>query len=227
MEQKKKLVNAILLAYASSIGLGHQFLYLVEGIAAFRTEQALENNCILCGDLFQGGCLSAALTSSSEHRDNAGTEETTEIHSLEPEEPRENFPGTHPLSLESLVRRAHKGLGHPGRDRFLRILANSKASPKVLEIAKNLKCSVCEKFKLPKPSRAAAPPKDIGLNEIVGVDTIQLRATFSQKTKYCINIIDYSSHFQLIVPLTAHTAEATRAGYRLWLKIFGSPRKLF
>ena len=95
-----------------------------------------------------------------------------------------------------------------------------------MEIAKSMKCSVCEKFRLPRPARAAAPPKEIGLNEIVGIDTIQLRAPFSNKTKYCINIVDYSSHFQLVVPLTGHTAEATRAGYRLWLKIFGAPRKL-
>jgi hypothetical protein len=32
------------------------------------------------------------------------------------------------LSLEALVKRAHDGLGHPGKDRFLRILKNSKAS---------------------------------------------------------------------------------------------------
>ena len=38
---------------------------------------------------------------------------------------KENFPGSHLLSLEALVKRAHDGLGHPGRDSFLRILKNS------------------------------------------------------------------------------------------------------
>lgn len=139
---------------------------------------------------------------------------------------RRSFPGTHPLSLEALVRRAHEGLGHPGRDRFLRILTSSKASPKVLEIARKMRCSICEKFKNPKPSRAGAPPKEVGLNEIVGIDSIQLRTPFSKKTKYCLNIIDYHSHFQLVVPLRDHTAMEARLGYRLWLKIFGPPRKL-
>ena len=139
---------------------------------------------------------------------------------------QKSFPGTHPLSLEALVKRAHEGLGHPGRERFLRILASSKASTRVMEIARNLKCSVCEKFKLPKPSRAGAPPKEVGLNEIVGIDSIQVRVPFSKKTKYCLNIIDYHSHFQLIVPLRDHTAMEARMGYRLWLKIFGPPRKL-
>ena len=150
-----------------------------------------------------------------------------EIDPEPPDKPEpEHFPGSHPLSLEALVRRAHDGLGHPGRDRFLRILKNSKASQKVMDIAKNLKCSVCEKFKLPRPSRVGAPPREIGLNEVVGIDTFQLRVPFSNKTKYCLNVVDYGSHFQLVIPLTGHTAHETRAGYRLWLKIFGPPRKL-
>ena len=131
-----------------------------------------------------------------------------EIDPEPPDKPEpEHFSGSHPLSLEALVRRAHDGLGHPGRDRFLRILKNSKASQKVMDIAKNLKCSVCEKFKLPRPSRVGAPPREIGLNEVVGIDTFQLRVPFSNKTKYCLNVVDYGSHFQLVIPLTGHTIQ--------------------
>ena len=141
-------------------------------------------------------------------------------------EHRENFPGSHPLSLTALIRRAHEGLGHPGRDRFLRILKASKATKQVLEIAQKMECSVCQKFKRPTTTKAGSPPKEVGINEVVGVDSIQLRCNFSQKIKYCLNIIDYHSHFQLIVPLRDHTAEAARDGYRQWVKIFGPPRKL-
>ena len=95
-----------------------------------------------------------------------------------------------------------------------------------MDIARNLKCSVCEKFKRPKPCRAGAPPREIGLNDVVGIDSFQVRVPFSQKTKYCLNVIDYSSHFQLVIPLQGHTAHEARAGYRLWLKIFGPPRQL-
>eukprot|EP00435_Cladocopium_sp_Y103_P045885 s792_g13.t1 len=211
------LVNAILLAYASSIGIAHSLLYMIDGSKMLQSDAAFENHLLLDGVIYHG----------QNFYDLTSQQAASEAYPLdETNESKENFPGTHPLSLEALVKRAHDGLGHPGRERFLRILANSKASPKVMEIARGLKCSVCEKFKLPRPSRAAAPPKEIGLNELIGVDTIQLRAPLSNKTKYCINIVDYSSHFQLVVPLTAHTAEATGVGYRLWLKIFGAPRKL-
>ena len=60
------------------------------------------------------------------------------------------FPGSGPVSLERLVKRAHEGLGHPGKERFLRILKSSKANKQVMDIAKILKCNVCENFKGPK-----------------------------------------------------------------------------
>ena len=103
---------------------------------------------------------------------------------------------------------------------------HSKASEQVLKIARELKCSVCERFKRPRPSRAGAPPREVGLNEVVGVDTIQMRASFSQKPKYCLNICDYASHFQLVVPLADHTAQGARQGYRTWIRLFGPPRRL-
>ena len=129
--------------------------------------------------------------------------------------------------MEALVRRAHEGLGHPGKERFVRILKGSNLSPQVLEIAKRFDCAVCAKFKRPLPSRQAAPPREIGLNDLVGVDSIQIRVQFSQKVRYLLNIIDYHSHFQMVIPLTDHTAHAARQGYRMWLKLFGPPKKLY
>ncbi len=227
------LINAVLGAYAVSVGLAGSRIYVLDANEVIQNEAVFESHFVKeLKNLPQPHELHVA---------EAGNEEEIEIGS-DPEPVEENdpdqepdqgsqsrqrsFPGTHPLSLEALVKRAHEGLGHPGKERFLRILTSSKASPKVLEIARNLRCSICEKFKLPKPSRAGAPPKEIGLNEIVGIDSIQLRTPFSKKTKYCLNIIDYHSHFQLIVPLRDHTALEARLGYRLWLKIFGPPRKL-
>lgn len=72
-----------------------------------------------------------------------------------------------------------------------------------------MKCSACEKFQIPRPSRAGAPHKEIGLSEVVGIDTFQVRVHLSTKTKYCLTIVDYSSHFQLVVPLPGHTAHET------------------
>ena len=243
-----RLISAVLGAYAISVGLPGWHLYILDANEVIQNEVVFQEHFVNelmdvtaeyevhANDLLDD----AATETESVHwpteedlrmaREEPKDQDNTEENSEEPEEksrgPRRSFPGTHPLSLEALVRRAHEGLGHPGKDRFLTILKSSKASPRVLEIAKAMRCSVCEKFKLPKPSRAGAPPKEIGLNEVVGIDSIQVRAPFSKKTKYCLNIVDYHSHFQLVVPLRDHTAMEARLGYRLWLKIFGPPRKL-
>ena len=250
-----KLIMAILAAFANSIGLPHDLLYVIDGQRTIEAEEHFELSLVLCGELAENQALlpfQNMISQPGTARDPLDQgcggpgkcadrpPEPESLHDLlavneaEDQEPpesvaaaeRENFPGSHPLSLEALVKRAYDGLGHPGRDRFLRILKNSKASDRVLNIARNMKCSVCEKFQLPRPSRAGAPPKEIGLNEVVGIDTFQVRVPFSNKTKYCLNIVDYSSHFQLVIPLAGHSAHETRVGYRLWLKIFGPPRKL-
>lgn len=215
------LVAAILTAYVQTVGLSTlRPLYFIDANEVLQNDITMDQHWLLAGE-----DLHSRMANNEIHALQDQEGEDTGADPVNPYRER-SFPGTHPLSLEALVRRAHEGLGHPGRERFLRILTNSKASRRVLEIAKSLHCSVCEKFKQPKPSRAGAPPKEIGLNEVVGVDTIQLRAPFSKKTKYCLNIVDYSSHFQLVVPLADHTAHGARAGYRMWLKVFGPPRKL-
>ena len=83
----------------------------------------------------------------------------------------QSFPGSHPLSLKQLVRRAREGFGHPHLERFIRILRHSRASPEVIKIAKQMKCNVCEAFRRTRPARTAAPPREIGVNEVVGVES--------------------------------------------------------
>ena len=61
------------------------------------------------------------------------------------------LPGSRHRTLVQLVRRAHEGLGHPHRERFVRILKAAKASEDVIKIAQELKCSVCEKFLQTRP----------------------------------------------------------------------------
>ena len=246
-----KLIACILSTYAASLGISRSELHWVDASTIISQDQQLWNKFQLnssppllalpgrvgeeespqVGDALphqvgeeecRGDWQRNPWHQIERHAMDGQDEETVEAQ----EEARESFPGSHPLSLPALVKRAHEGLGHPGKDRFLRTLKHSKASEQVLKIAKELKCSVCERFKRPRPSRAGAPPREVGLNEIVGVDTIQMRASFSQKPKYCLNICDYASHFQLVIPLADHTAQGARQGYRTWIRLFGPPRRL-
>ena len=126
-----------------------------------------------------------------------------------------------------LVRRAHEGLGHPHRERFVRILKAAKASEDVIKIAQELKCSVCEKFLQTRPPRRAAPPREFGINEVIGMDTIWLPMVGQKRKKIALNIIDYSSHFQMIIPLKGRSPEAVWSAYRQWVRFFGPPKQIW
>jgi len=136
------------------------------------------------------------------------------------------LPRERPFSVEQLVRRAHEGLGHPGNDRLARILKNAKASDEAIRFAKNLKCSVCQQHGTVHPARRGAPPKQLHVNEIVGVDTVYI-PTIDGKKRMALNIVDWSSRFQMILPLRRHTPGEARKAYNQWTKFFGPPTRVY
>ncbi|CAE7928011.1 RE1, partial [Symbiodinium necroappetens] len=137
-----------------------------------------------------------------------------------------NFPGMQAITLERMVHRAHEGLGHPELNRFLRILRLSKVSDQVLEVAKKMRCSVCEAYKLPAAARQGAPPREeLFINDLVGVDTIHLRNHKGEAVP-ALNMIDWRSHFQLVVPMETENAKEARTAYRQWIRFFGPPKKV-
>ena len=143
-----------------------------------------------------------------------------------PESRRPRLPRERPFSLQQLVRRAHEGLGHPGNDRLARILKSANASSEAIKIAKELRCSVCDEHAALHPPRRAAPPRQLHVNEIVGIDTVYI-PDFERKRRPALNIVDWASRFQMIIPLKRHTAYETRRAYLQWVKIFGPPTKLY
>ena len=109
----------------------------------------------------------------------AAEDENAEVAGAENGEPEGNrdeaeryLPRERPFTVEQLVRRAHNGLGHPSNKRLARILKSAGAKEEAVVAAKQLKCSVCEQHRPVRPARQATPPKELGTNEIVGVDTV-------------------------------------------------------
>ncbi|CAE7770550.1 RE2 [Symbiodinium sp. CCMP2456] len=143
---------------------------------------------------------------------------------IEPDE--KPLPGVRGRTVQQLVKRAHEGLGHPNVDRFVRILKSAKASQEVLAAARKLQCSTCERFAETRPQRRAAPPKEYGLNEVVGLDTLWLPCIDGRK-KLALNILDWSSHFQMVVPIKTVSPEAVWVAFQQWTRIFGPPRQLY
>ena len=101
---------------------------------------------------------------------------------------RKYLPRERPFGLPMLIRRAHEGLGHPGNERLARILKAARASPEAIQMAKDFHCSVCEQAQKVKPARAAAPPKELQVNNVVGVDTIYF-PSWDGKKRMALNIV--------------------------------------
>ena len=167
----------------------------------------------------------------NEHEVHAQQEESEENGEEEEEEVdsrlgKAYLPRERPFSTEQLVRRAHEGLGHPGNDRLARILQSASASRKAIECAKNLVCATCRQHQLVRPPRAAAPPKELPPNHTIGVDTIWL-PTPGKKRRMALNIVCWSTRFQMVIPLRSHTAPDTRRAYLEWVRFMGVPQRLY
>ena len=135
------------------------------------------------------------------------------------------LPREKPFSLKQLVRRAHEGLGHPGNDKLARILNDAGAHPDAVKIAKELECAVCQQHQKLFAPRAAAPPREWHFNQVVGIDTVWL-PTIDNKTRMALNILCWSSRFQMVIPLHGHTPGEARRAYLRWVRLFGPPEKL-
>ena len=158
-----------------------------------------------------------------------------EVHPLQDEPEQEEaeeqkgkayLPRERPFSTEQLVRRAHEGLGHPGNARLARILKGANASKKAIEYAKNLVCSTCQQRQLVRPPRAAAPPKELPPNHTIGIDTVWL-PTPGKKRRMALNIVCWSTRFQMVIPLRSHTATDARRAYLEWIRFMGVPQRLY
>jgi len=121
--------------------------------------------------------------------------------------------------LRNELVKAHRGMGHPNADRFVRILRLGGASNATLGLAKSFECSQCKENSRPKPWRRAAPPRELEFNQVVGVDTVTVK-NFDTSIK-CLNIICWGTRYQMIVPLAGTKAADVRSAYRTWVKWFG------
>eukprot|EP00971_Amphidinium_carterae_P299906 5958201-Amphidinium_carterae.1 len=121
------------------------------------------------------------------------------------------FPASSETQLQNSIAKCHDKMGHPHPAQFLRILRTAGASSKVLNLAKDLRCSVCNQHGTPVPHRQSAVlPCPDGHGQMP-----------------VLSIICWGTLLQVCVLLKDKTARRVRKAYRRnWLRVFGPPRKL-
>eukprot|EP00971_Amphidinium_carterae_P173220 3434410-Amphidinium_carterae.2 len=145
---------------------------------------------------------------------------------LEPKEAHP-FPATSKHGLQVLVRQAHERMGHPSKERFLRILRNAGASERVLQEARDMKCSVCEQMVLPSSQRRSAGTPCIGFNQTVGADLFFLTGSTPSEKIAVLSVICWGTVYQVCTIVPNKGAKEVRKAYLdSWIKHFGPPRRL-
>ena len=124
------------------------------------------------------------------------------------------------------VKKAHRNLGHPGRDAFVRMLRLGGASAEAIAYAKVWKCPVCLRCQPPAAVMPAAKSEAEYFNDIVGIDLLFVHDS-NGDTFTILSAVDYDSrcHMAVAVP-DKHPKTIARAFARFWLRWAGSPKKV-
>eukprot|EP00971_Amphidinium_carterae_P098498 1947929-Amphidinium_carterae.4 len=93
---------------------------------------------------------------------------------------------------------AHNNLGHPTPIRMAQILSNAGAHSVLVKYVRGKwKCPTCQRRAKPDAPRPAAIPRSYEVNQVVGVDLMEIDSPSSEQSKILlINVIDWCSHYQ-------------------------------
>lgn len=129
-------------------------------------------------------------------------------------------------TIKAAVRRAHRNLGHPSRDSFVRMLRLGGAAPDAITYARAWQCPVCLRCQPPLQQLPASRHTAENFNDVVGVDLLLLHD--SENEPYTVlSIVDFASRYHNAVLVhDKKPATVARAFARFWLRWAGSPRKV-
>ena len=88
--------------------------------------------------------------------------------------------------------RVHRNLGHPSNRLLVQILTEAKAPKGVIEMARDMKCSICERAKKIAPSRPANPLRAREVGEVLALD-FSYHVSSDNQRLMVLNLIDEAS----------------------------------
>ena len=131
--------------------------------------------------------------------------------------------------MTASLRKLHANLGHPNNSALIRVLKNGGANQQALELARDFTCPVCEAQKKPSPAHPAQTHRVTEFNKRVGLDVKYLPGWLPNQKFPALNVIDYASSFQMVIPLPGkrETAESLRRAFQeRWVSWAGQPSEL-
>ena len=109
-----------------------------------------------------------------------------------------------------------------------RVLKHGGASQDALDAARELKCEQCEAKRQPSPANPAQTHRVTVFNHRIGLDVKYLSGWLPNQKIPALNIVDYASSFQTVVPLPGReTGESLRqASQDRWITWAGTPTEI-
>ena len=129
--------------------------------------------------------------------------------------------------MQSLLR-LHVNLGHPSCSNLARVLKHGGASQEAIDLAREVVCDVCRAQKPPVPPPPAQTNRATHFNQRVGLDVKYLPGWQPNQKIPCLNIVDFASSYQVMVPLAGRaTGESLRQALQeRWITWAGVPEEI-
>ena len=117
-----------------------------------------------------------------------------------------------PRQVKLQVRRAHRSLGHCGRQALCRLIRLAGLSEQHLEYAKGWRCEVCERRAAPGKTRAASSFKHPSyFGALVGIVAQEIVDANGEKYP-CLNVTDHATKFSRLILLEERSSIAAAKG---------------
>ena len=130
--------------------------------------------------------------------------------------------------IKRSVRQAHKNLGHPHRDTFVRMLRLGGAKAEAVTYAKQWQCPICLQSQAPK-SQGPAMTRQQGVydfNDTVAADLLTIHDV--DGTAYeVLSLVCWGSRYHVAKILkTKSSVSVAKKFLRYWVNWAGSPKRL-
>eukprot|EP00971_Amphidinium_carterae_P330189 6463068-Amphidinium_carterae.1 len=121
---------------------------------------------------------------------------------------------------------AHNNMGHPTPPKMAQMLTNAGAHRTLVKyVRETWRCPTCRRRAKPDAPRPAALAKSFEVNQVVGVDLMEVESPLNPSEKLLLlNVVDWGSHYQQVVQIRSKHASAVWRGFsEAWLRILGPP----
>ena len=146
-----------------------------------------------------------------------------------PSEPQQSDERPGPQISEetaTLVYRLHCKFGHPANSTLARTLRLGGAKPEIVEAAKQISCSTCNRVRAPKDPPKVGVSKADQFNQKVGIDIFFIQGC-DHKSHMVLSMVDFATSFH-VMRLIEHRSpqEVSAVFFEAWIGVFGPPGEL-